>query len=615
MLTFPSLQNLLSNALYTLKRFPLVLFCAFTGTIVSCYLSDLRHSENESLVIQLTHLLIVTSLGLTLFLSIALYTESNKKNSTFKIVINSLGLVALTIYYFCLPDRFEQIELYRYLLFNIGLHLLVSFSPFINQGTINGFWQFNKTFFLRILVSVLYTGVLYLGLAIALLAIDKLFHANISGEFYLRLWIVLVGIFNTWFFLDGVPKDLSQLNIETAYPKGLKIFTQFVLLPLVSIYLLILYAYLIKITFNWELPKGWVSYLVISFSVVGILSLLLIYPIRNNEGNNWINIFSRWFYRALYPLIFLLLIAIYKRVSEYGITENRYYILVLSFWLSAMAAYFLLSTTKNIKAIPISLCLIAFLSSFGPLSSFAVSKRSQLNRLEKLLTENEILVNGSITNKHTKIAYKENVQISSILQYLDRTHELYVLQPWYKQPMDSVFKSNTGDYTDKLSLVHTSMGIEYSNYTYGIENVIDSEPFYYYPNDINQFGYKKIKGFDYLMSFNLDNYQQSQSYFIGTNDSLSINLDTIKNKFVVNRNHVKLVELPFSDIFKRAEFKNSHNVNVNTLTVSDMTIEVDNITVNAKIEVNNLNGNIINSKKIIKSTNGDLYISLKDSLK
>ena len=613
MLTFPSLQSLLNSALYTLKRFPIVLLCALIGTFVSCYLSGLRHSQDETVVIQLTHLLIVTSLGLTLFLSIALYTESNKKTSVFKIVANALGLVVLTIYYFCLPNRFEQIEVYRYILFNIGLHLLVSFSPFINQGTINGFWQFNKVFFLRILISVLYTGVLYLGLAIALFAIDQLFHATISGEFYLRLWIVLVGIFNTWFFLDGVPKELHQLNEENSYPKGLKIFTQFVLLPLVSIYLLILYAYLIKITFNWELPKGWVSYLVISFSVVGILSLLLIYPIRNNEGNNWINIFSRWFYRALYPLIFLLFIAIYKRVSEYGITENRYYILVLALWLAAIAAYFLLSAVKNIKVIPISLCLIAFLSSFGPLSSFSISKRSQLNRLEKLLTENKILVDGNITKKHLKIDYKENARISSILKYLDKTHELYVLQPWFKEPMDSIFKSKNENYVDKLNLVHTSMGIEFVYDRYGYDEAkANDEPFYYYSNNNNYDGCKKVKGFDYVVNFNFYNYFPKQSFVLETNDSLHLKLDTIQNSIIVIHNAQQLLELHLADIFKRAESTERNSADY--LTSSEMTIESDNKQAHAKLELNNLGGKIVKSKKIVTSVYGVLYFSLKDSL-
>ena len=41
---------------------------------------------------------------------------------------------------------------------------------------------------------------------------------------------------NTFIFLAGVPKDLSALEKETSYPKGLKAFTQFVFLPLITLY-------------------------------------------------------------------------------------------------------------------------------------------------------------------------------------------------------------------------------------------------------------------------------------------------------------------------------------------------------------------------------------------
>jgi predicted Na+-dependent transporter len=65
-------------------------------------------------------------------------------------------------------------------------------------------------------------------------------------------------IFNTWFFLAGIPLDLEEIDKEVKYEKVIKLFAQFVLIPVTSIYLLILYAYEIKILFDWELPNGWV---------------------------------------------------------------------------------------------------------------------------------------------------------------------------------------------------------------------------------------------------------------------------------------------------------------------------------------------------------------------
>ena len=127
---------------------------------------------------------------------------------------------------------------------------------------------------------------------------------------------------------------------------------------------------------------GWVSYLVIGFSVGGILSLLLIYPVRNDENNKWILIFSRFFYFALFPLIILLFLAIKRRISDYGITEQRYFILSTCPLAFIYCCLFSFSKTKNIKHIPVSLCILTLAVSFGPWGAFHVSLTSQENRLE-----------------------------------------------------------------------------------------------------------------------------------------------------------------------------------------------------------------------------------------
>src|ERR1035437_3259531 len=379
MLKLPSLQTLLSEAIKTFKRFPLALLASIIATILAMYLIHRDYLEFKNT--NIWKIIMCCSLGLNLFLASELFSESKNHNISKRLLLQVFAFILIICYYFILPDvkNFGVQEIARFALFSIGLHLLVSFSPFISSGHITGFWQFNKSLFIRFLTACLYSGVLYIGLALALLAIDELFKVEIKGKYYADLWWFLAGIFNTWFFLAGVPQQTKALDEISDYPKGLKIFTQFVLLPLVTVYLLILYAYGTKIAIAMELPRGWVSYLVIGFSVAGILSLLLIWPIQKLEENNWIKIFSRWFYRALYPLIILLGLAIFKRVSQYGITENRYFILILALWLAGVATYFLLSKTKNIKVVPISLCAIAFLSSFGPWGAFSVSERSQIN--------------------------------------------------------------------------------------------------------------------------------------------------------------------------------------------------------------------------------------------
>src|SRR5690606_5217766 len=125
----------------------------------------------------------------------------------------------------------------RLFIIGLGLHLVSAYAPFFNRRVEHKFWQFNERLFIRILTAGLYTFVIYGGVAMALVAADKLFNLSLNANLYLYLWLFMIGIFNTWFFLAGVPANYEALESDKHYPKGLKVFTQYVLLPLVAVYL------------------------------------------------------------------------------------------------------------------------------------------------------------------------------------------------------------------------------------------------------------------------------------------------------------------------------------------------------------------------------------------
>lgn len=574
MFKLPSLHNLLSEAIFTLKRFPLALLSAITATLIAMYLIHCDYEKLQS-VNNLWKIIMCCSLGLNLFLSAQLFSESRNETISKGILKQLVALFLIVCYYFMLPDvkDFGVQEIARFALFSIGLHLFVSFAPFTDAGNIAGFWQFNKTLFLRFLTASLYSGVLYLGLALALLAIDKLFNVEIKGTYYEDLWWFLAGIFNTWFFLAGVPKQAQKIEIITDYPIGLKIFTQFVLLPLVAVYLLILYSYSIKIAIAMELPHGWVSYLVIGFSVAGILSLLLIWPIKKCEENSWIKIVDRWFYRAIYPLIILLGLAIFKRVSQYGITENRYFVLIIAFWLASIATYFLVSKTKNIKIIPVSLCFIAFFCSFGPWGAFSVSERSQIACLNKLLSEENILTNGKIKKANPLLKGENAENICSIVGYLDKVHGFKGIQPWFSQNLDSVFikKDSTGSvYVDKKAIVLDFMGVE--NYEPYLHN---GEKNFYMHSQYDQTALN-IKGFDYYCELNCYNYNNTDNNkipLVYNNDTLFVKLESNKLQLFSNKKEFDFTD--FVGFVRTLQKKNTCSFEDYTISNNQLLVPIE----------------------------------------
>ena len=327
----------------------------------------------------------------------------------------------------------------------------MAFLPYLGFAEPNGFWQYNKALFLRFLTAALYSAVLYLGLAVALLALDKLLGVKIPDGSYARLWFAIVFMFNTWFFLSGVPDEFVALDTRTDYPPGLRILTQYVLIPIVTIYLLILTLELAKVLLTRAWPNGWIGYLVSSAAGLGMLSWLLVYPLETRESYAWVKTFTRGFYIALMPAIVMLWMALWKRVGEYGITEPRYFLIAFSVWLAGIAVYYTTSRSRSIKIIPASLCALALLTFAGPWGAYAVSRGSQVNRLQALLTRNELLQGGHLHPATHVVSVADEREIGNGFRYLLETHGRDPVASWFT---DSIMAAIHGD-----SVVATRQGM------------------------------------------------------------------------------------------------------------------------------------------------------------
>lgn len=437
---FPSLSQIAADAGATLKRFPFVIAIAAIGAVVVIWLIGLPWQEREHYQ-WLTKLGMVCMLGIPVFIAVTTFSEGRGIPSTQKNLLNAAALLLLALYYFLLDDRFPREDsepLLRYLLFVLAAHLLVSFAPFIQKGSLSDFWEYNKNLFLRFLLAALFSAALFAGLSIALLSLDNLLGIEIDDDCYAQLWFFIAGVFNTWFFVAGIPKRDEMYGAEKEFPRGLKIFAQYILIPLVSIYIIILYLYTGKIILEWQLPNGWVSNLVLGYSIAGIFSLLLLYPIRNDANHRWIQLFSRSYYIALMPLIILLGLSIWVRISAYGITVNRYFVVVLALWLTGMVAYYLISDTKSIKVIPVSLCIIVIFASFGPQGAFSVSVQSQKNQIYSILKQHEMLNAENqvgIQAAGASPSYDEQRQLSSAFRYIISLRGLHAVQPFFEQDL------------------------------------------------------------------------------------------------------------------------------------------------------------------------------------
>jgi hypothetical protein len=572
----PSVQQILQDAIHTFRRFPFVLINAALGTCVAVILID---HEGPSQASVLFNILLATILGIPLLTGFTLFAEKKKWDSGLTIGFQIIGLVLLVGYGCMVPSDLTNapaIHILRTIFIAVALHLFVSFAPFSEPGEINGFWQYNKILLLRLIITAVYTVVLYAGLALALAALDNLFGMDVPGKRYAELWFIILGVFNTWAFLAGIPENLEQLEGSTDYPKGIKIFAQYILLPLVIIYLVILYAYIAKILIAWDWPQGWVSRLILGFANTSIFSLLLLYPIREQAENVWIKKASRWLYVLMIPLVIMLLLALWRRISEYGITENRYIAIALGLWLGIIVIYFILSRTKSIKTIPVSLCILALFISFGPWSAFSVSENSQVHRLQDLLTKNNILTDNRIQKAPETVTQDDVHQISSIISYVHDIHGYDRIQPWFRKSLkeDSL---GTRLKLKEPTLVANMMGIEYIHVRYsaaGDEILLRS----------NQTGFIDVQGYDRMIREQYFDIDQDYKVFPTQEVHYHVNsqLDTITFVVTSEETGSDSLYIDFNPRFNQL-LTQYGNLSVNNIPHEKMIVQAENQNLRIKI--------------------------------
>lgn len=498
-------------------RYPMVLAMSLIAAVSAVIAIEIDGSDNQFMVVKTA---LTACLGISLMFAVKMLSQRIGKEFLLQILV--LGILA--VFFFVLPNKQEDFtEVYAFVLTPsyVLSHLLVSFIAFFGEKRELNFWQYNKNLFINIFLTAIFTGVLVGGVMLAILAVDKLFDFNFNENLYPKTFFFLAILGSCFIFLLFNDTGLPKLERDDNYPQILKFFTQFVLIPLLLIYVVILYFYFGKIVINWELPRGWVSYLILAYSVVGILALLLVHPLKADSTKSWVRIFNKVFYYSLVPLLVMLFIAIFTRILEYGYTEARYYVLLLAIWLTTVVFYFIFFRKTTIKFVPVSLFAFGIFALVFPyFNAYSVAKRSQKNDLQRVLVENHLLENGKI-NFNKKVNSKVADEVASKFDFLHKRKETDYLMTFLNKNESEKFTKQTKN----------------SNYIFGtvtglFKNKIDI------PTDI-----KRIDIYSPISFVNIEGYGYMSKIQEANQNGIEIGTDkiTVKNNMYGENPELKII--------------------------------------------------------------------------
>lgn len=550
------------------KRFPLPSLWAIIGSLLCMVWIEV---EPDYFFEVYRNEILILSLGISWLMATRFFIEQFPRSGK-RHLLNLFPLGLLGLYYYLLPEfsyENSNILIQRWLLYLLAGHVFLFFAPFVRYWNSAAFWNYLKDIFIALGRSLLFSGVLYLGLVFALLAIDALFDINIEGRVYGQLFVFCLGIVNTGVYLSDFPRNIQE-NHGVHYNKPLEVFVKFILVPLIAVYLLILYLYSIKILISWELPEGWISIMICVLAILGFIIQIIIEPIRKGNPSFLIRKFHPWFYLFLGPLLILLFVAVFRRISDYNFTESRYFLLLLSIWIQGIFVYLLFGRQKQLRILPISLFLLIVLSSFGPWGAFQVSTRAQLSEFHELFTE--------INSGSKQIPQAKADRIVNISRYLANRNKLYRTESVLGFNPETAFKD-----FDPYNIGHKILD---SLKVKSIEDRNNTDDFQYYTKALTEAFTVDLKAYEVFVELQMGRHLKSS-------DISSFQMNENDGNIEISRNDEVLLQFKLEEKLQALISKYG---NIYKADPKELELEFRNNKGNFKIIVTDLNFEIRDGK-------------------
>ena len=564
------LKNIYNSIKKSIRRFPVTIAVSTILVIMLIVLSEKGPNLTSEARNIFGRINMIIALGIPMSLCIKLlYEQKGNLKGIQKAIGYMLGTILLILYYKFLLKDLNMVSTIRYIAVSIFLYLAFSYIPWIKRK--EDYEYYIIKVFSSFFLTAIYSFVILIGVFAIIFTIDQLFNASIPEKSYYYTFLIVSGVFAPSMFLAKIPEIDADFS-EYKYPKSLKVLLLYIVIPLISIYTIILYIYFGKILITKDWPQGLVSHLVLWYSTVSVAVIFFISPILGE--NKWANRFKFWFPKLNIPVLIMMFVSMGIRINQYGITENRYFALVLGLWVLGIMLYFILSKKQKNIIIPIVLSILAINSAFGPLSSFSVSKRSQNNRLKSILVKNNMLVENKV-EANSDINTEDKEEISMILDYFDTNHSLenvkYVPKDFRIEDMDKVF------------------GFKYE------EKSINGNKYFYYHTEHERNNAIDIKGYDYL----LDNYRMFNRNVKVDNVNVYYNMENLK--FTIKEKDNIIYEANMKDFaYEIIEKQNDDLIkNRNILNPEYATIIDENEKVKVKFIINGISGNKDSENKLI----------------
>lgn len=415
------LKSKLQTLVKTIKLYPMVLLAILIATIFS--IMEIWKIEfnvlNSTLIVDL----IISSLYFAMSYMIVklIITDKNIEitNGQKAVVYAIVSVIVGLLCYFLIIKVDKSLYLKNQIT-QMGLFFALFIGMFVagHFNTEIDYADYAVKIILAIIESLIYCVTIFVGIVAILYTTKELFKLNFNlSNLIVTCAVVIFLLLNATIILSKFPLKYCEENLKIKWLTPFKFLFTRIIAPLFLIYGSILLLYIIKVVVLKTIPNNIITNLILWY---GLLSVVVLFVSKTVE-DKFIKIYDK-----VQPLILLILsgmmfYSIGIRISYYGITEGRYMVVIGGVFIVISMIYYLFFNKKTYITIPTTLLILTLISSVGPVSAYNISKIDQKNRLEKMLIEENLLVNGEIKPQKNVNPAKIK-EIKDKLDYFTRKH-------------------------------------------------------------------------------------------------------------------------------------------------------------------------------------------------
>ena len=329
-------------------------------------------------------------------LTTSLVQESLKKHrKDAQLIAGAIWLIISDILIFNLSDdKYARIFgteftfysiFFIYVIVTLGLFI----APFWKQKDENAFWIFTFKNIKALIVGAVVASILLGSVEALVFAFGQLFDHEFNEKVFLYIFYFCAGFVFPVLYFAGIP-SIEECHSETpALNKFATSTIRFLFFPVLSLAILLFYAYIVKFIVQWDMPKGLVSYFVTGFMIYMLALVTIMYPTRLGTEHTFEKKLLKIFPTACIPLVVMMSVGLIRRISEYGISELRIYAVIVNIFFYAIIAILLIDKIKcKSRYIAVIFCALLFVFTVTPLRASNISHYVWIESIKNTLVEN-----------------------------------------------------------------------------------------------------------------------------------------------------------------------------------------------------------------------------------